>query len=338
MDKSISFIIPTLNSFNIIKDCLKSIFSQDYPKSQIEILIIDGYSSDNTVQIAKELLNKHNVNFRIYYNHDRTCEAGKQIGIMHTKNEIIGLIDSDNILGDKNWIRKMVEPFNNPEITASEPLYFTYRRNDPLIVRYCALLGTNDPMCFYLGNYDRYSKLSDKWTGLNISTKDEGSYIVAELDERNIPTMGANGFLFRKEAYEVKVPSRYFFDIDEVYNMILRGYRKFAKVKTGIIHIYAKSLKVFMKKQKRRIVDYSYYNKKKLRMYPWGNNKYKMFKFAIFSIIPIIPLADAIRGYVKFKDRAWFFHPVACFLTLIIYTIYFVKGKLRTKIYNRDRW
>jgi len=341
IDKSISFVIPTLNASGTIDKCIKSIASQNYPRNQIEILVIDGYSSDNTAQIAKEISKERNVNLRIYYNHDRTCEAGKQIGIMHTKNEIIGLIDSDNILNDRNWIKKMVEPFNDPKIVGSEPLYFAYRRNDPLVTRYCALLGANDPMCFYLGNYDRYSKLSNKWTGLDIPTKDKGSYIVAELDAKNIPTIGANGFLFRKQAYEHREHSKYFFDIDEVYKMIMKGYKKFAKVKIGIVHLYAESLKIFIKKQKRRILDYVYYNKKNIRVYPWANNnssKFKICKFVIFSIIPIIPLIDAIRGYIKVKDVAWFFHPIACFLTVMIYTIYFIKGKFKTEIYNRDRW
>lgn len=342
MDKGISFVIPTLNASKTIDKCIKSIASQNYPRDKLEIIIVDGYSSDNTVELVRELSQEFNLNLKVYYNSERTCEAGKRIGILHAKNEIIGLIDSDNILSGKDWIRKMIEPFKDPEITGSEPLYFTYRKEDSFITRYCALLGANDPICFYLGNYDRYSKLSNKWTGLDISIKDEGSYIVIELDERNVPTIGANGFLFRREAYEFEESSKYFFDIDEVYNMVLKGHRKFAKVKIGIVHIYAENLRVFIKKQKRRILDYIYYNRKNMRVYPWINykSKLKILKFIIFSIIPIVPLVDAIRGYWKFKDKAWFFHPLACFLTLAIYVFYFIKGKFKDSIsiYDRNKW
>jgi glycosyltransferase involved in cell wall biosynthesis len=339
MNESISFVIPTLNASDTIESCLQSIVNQDYPKDKIEILIIDGYSSDNTVQLAKELTGKHDVSFKIYQNPNKTCEAGKQIGIREAKNEIIGLIDSDNILEGRGWIKKMIEPFENPEITGSEPLYFTYRRSDSLITRYCALLGANDPMCYYLGNYDRYSKLSERWTGLDVSTKDKGNYIVAELDEKNIPTIGANGFLFRKEIYKGNLDTKYFFDIDEVYKMVLKGYNKFAKVKTGIIHIYADNIKDFIKKQKRRILDYRYYKERKLRVYPWGNNrKLALCKFAIFSIIPVIPLWDTIKGYIKLRDKAWFFHPIACFLTLTIYIIFYIKAKFKNNIYDRSKW
>jgi hypothetical protein len=254
------------------------------------------------------LTGKHDVSFKVCYNKDKTCEAGKQIGIREANNEIIALIDSDNILDGKKWLKKMVEPFNDPEITGSEPLYFTYRKDDSFITRYCALLGANDPLCYYLGNYDRYSKLSERWTGLDVSTKDKGNYIVAELDKKNIPTIGANGFLFRKSACEISMNSKYFFDIDEVYKMIKRGHKEFAKVKTSIIHLYASSIKVFIKKQKRRIVDYTYYKKRNVRKYPWSVNKLKLIKFITFSIIPIIPLVDAIKGYNKFKDIQVQFH------------------------------
>lgn len=53
MDKSlVSVIIPTLNSENIIGECLESIKKQTYPK--IEIIVVDGNSRDNTVNIARK--------------------------------------------------------------------------------------------------------------------------------------------------------------------------------------------------------------------------------------------------------------------------------------------
>lgn len=55
---SITVIIATYNSNKTIKECLKSVRSQDYPQGKIDILLADGGSSDNTLQIAR----KFNVN------------------------------------------------------------------------------------------------------------------------------------------------------------------------------------------------------------------------------------------------------------------------------------
>ena len=48
----VSIIIVTYNAGKYLRDCLSSVFNQSF--KNIEILIIDGYSTDNTLQILKE--------------------------------------------------------------------------------------------------------------------------------------------------------------------------------------------------------------------------------------------------------------------------------------------
>ena len=65
----------------------------------------------------------------------------------HSKGEIIALIDSDNILPTQDWLFRMTEPFQDREIAGTEPLYYTYRKEDGYITRYCAMFEMNDPLC-----------------------------------------------------------------------------------------------------------------------------------------------------------------------------------------------
>jgi len=225
---SISIVIPTYNSERTLAQCLESIVRQDYPRGRIEIIIADGGSKDKTLEIAK----KFEVD-KILHNPLRTGEAGKAVGVEAAKNEIILLQDSDNILNERRWLRKMVEPFEDASIIGAEPLYYTYRKEDSLITRYCALLGMNDPICLYLGNYDRYSYVTGKWTELLVKTRDNGNYLLLELDERNIPTIGANGFLVRAEALRRVDYKPYFFDIDVVCQLIRVGQNRFARPRSG---------------------------------------------------------------------------------------------------------
>ena len=37
-------------------------------------------------------------------------------------------------------------------------------RDDGYITCYCALLGMNDPICLFFGNYDRFNLITNKWT------------------------------------------------------------------------------------------------------------------------------------------------------------------------------
>ncbi len=330
---TISIVIPTLNSAKTLGLCLKSIAEQDYPRRKIEILVIDGGSKDETIKIAM----KHNVK-KILHNPLKTGEAGKALGVSEAGNEIIALIDSDNILNEKNWLKKMTEPFNDKKIVGSEPLYYTYRREDSFLTRYCALVGMNDVLCLYLGNYDRYCLITNRWTELKVRTIDKGSYLSLVLDEKNIPTMGANGFLVRTHAAKCLDYKPYLFDIDFIYELIKNGYNEFAKVKIGIIHLFADDIGIFIRKTYRRVRDYLFYERQRMRKYPWKRQNFlRMLKFALYTMT-LIPISiDSIRGYRRLPDKAWFFHLVACWLTLLVYGISHTLNGMRdtSKVFQR---
>ena len=332
---SISILIPTLNAASFLGKCLEFINKQDYPRNKIEIIIADGGSTDKTLAIAKKY------KARIYSNPLKTGEAGKAVACKKAKNELVALVDSDNYLPSKDWLRQMVAPFTDKEIIGSEPWEYTYRRGDGFIDRYCALMGMNDPLCYFLGNYDRLNVLSGKWTGLSLEEKDKGGWIKITLKPPSIPTIGANGTILRREpVLKSGLIGDYFFDIDIIAQLASKKPVKFAKVKVGIIHLYCGSnIKKFARKQKRRIKDYLYYQKIGARNYPWQKqNKLGLLKFTLscFTIIPLF--YQAIKGFLKKPDPAWFFHPVVCWLTLGIYGWGRISGIFGIKEMNRKGW
>jgi len=317
---SISIVIPTYNSERTLAQCLESIVRQDYPRGKIEIIIADGGSKDKTLEIAE----KFSVD-RILHNPLRIGEAGKAVGVEAAKNEIMLLQDSDNILDRQDWLRRMIEPFEDTGIIGTEPLYYTYREEDSLITRYCALLGMNDPICLYLGNYDRYSYVTRKWTELLVKTRDYGDYLLLELDEKNIPTIGANGFLVRAKTLKKAEYMPYLFDIDVIYQFIRKGENRFAKVKIGIVHLFANSVGTFTRKTYRRIRDYLFYEEHRMRKYPWRRvSRVRVLKFALYTLLIIPTIRNSVKGYKKMPDKAWLFHPLACWLTLFTYGIMFI--------------
>lgn len=54
-----SIIIPARNEQNNIGNCISSIITQNYPLHLYEIIVVDDYSTDNTVAIVDEFRNKH---------------------------------------------------------------------------------------------------------------------------------------------------------------------------------------------------------------------------------------------------------------------------------------
>jgi len=331
----VSFIIPTLNAASVLETCLKSIKKQNFKK--YEIIIADGGSNDNTLKIAKKY------HAKIFKNPLKTAEAGKAIGVKHAIGKYIALIDSDNILPTKNWLQKNIDILEkDSQLIGTEPIRFTYRPKAGFIERYSALTGVNDPYAFISGVYDRQNFINFKWTGLKIDQIDKNQYIKITLKPNSpIPTIGANGTIFRTDFLKNNLKSDYLFDIDILADYLNKNKKPiyFAKVKQGIIHTFCESsIKKFIRKQNRRITDY--FNYQNLRQFNWNQtNKSGILKFIFYTILIIPMLFDTLRGFFHKPDAAWFFHPLACFITLYLYTINTIKKRLNLlKQLDRKQW
>ena len=95
----VSVIVPTKNSEATIERCLKSIVEQNY--KNIEIIVVDNYSSDRTRQIARKY------GAKVYL---KGPERAAQInfGVRKARGEYVYRVDSDFVL-NRNIIREAVE-------------------------------------------------------------------------------------------------------------------------------------------------------------------------------------------------------------------------------------
>lgn len=311
----VSFVIPTLNSAKTLEACLSAILSQGVPRSSYEVVIADAGSTDDTLGIARRL----GVD-RIVPNPLKTGEAGKTAGIKASCGELVALVDSDNILPDGRWLEQMLAPFADGRVVAAEPIAYTSRPGDPALTRYFALLGMNDPLCLFTGNYDRTCAVTGRWTGLEVAQQDRGGYLELALTEGTLPTIGANGFVFRRTLLDHVSWDPYFFDIDVVHQAVRAGFGMVAKVKTGIVHLYCSRLGDFARKQRRRIRDFLFFAQEKQRTYPWDRQKRTgvvLFALATVLVLPLV--AQAAVGFLRRPDWAWVYHVPVCWVTLGVY-------------------
>src|SRR5437016_7330937 len=86
----VSVVIPTRNSAATIADCVKSVMSQSH--RPIEIIVVDNYSTDSTVAIAKR-------NGALVMLRAGGRSAQKNWGAKFAKGEYLYFVDSDLILG-----------------------------------------------------------------------------------------------------------------------------------------------------------------------------------------------------------------------------------------------
>jgi glycosyltransferase involved in cell wall biosynthesis len=333
---SVSVVIPTLNSEATLERCLDAIRAQDYPHERMEIIICDGMSADGTRRIAKA----RSVD-RILENPLKTGEAGKAVGWKAARNELVAFIDSDNFLIGTDWLRRMAAPFlKDPELVLTEPVHFHWDPASPAITRYCALMGLNDPLCYYTGNFDRWNAVTRSWTGLEIPIHDEGDWFWFERTaEDPLPTIGANGTVYRRSVLEGLPSSDYFFDVDVPHRLLALAPRRFAKVRTGILHWYCPALRDFTRKQKRRIGDYWHHWQQQDRTghsHSYRRGGIGLFILATLLIVPC--LITSFAGYRRKPDSAWFLHWPLSALTLWIYASMTIRFGFRSTPPDRTQW
>lgn len=97
-----SVVIPTLNSAKTIGLTLKSLL--DGARLPDEIIVVDGCSSDDTVEIAKRF------GARVVLNEKRHAAAARQLGTVNAKYEVIAFTDSDCIPAVE-WLERIANNF-----------------------------------------------------------------------------------------------------------------------------------------------------------------------------------------------------------------------------------
>jgi glycosyltransferase involved in cell wall biosynthesis len=138
----ISIIIPTLNEEKIIEKTLKSLreFKSDY-----EIIVSDGKSTDRTVEIAKKYADK----VVIYEGVTRqTIAMGRNLGAQVAKGEYLVFIDADVFIPEINFFfEKMLDFFKSNSRLVGATVFLKV---------FPKMATTSDKFFSWLSNYSVY--------------------------------------------------------------------------------------------------------------------------------------------------------------------------------------
>ena len=105
----ISIIIPAKNEEKLIRNCLSSLQALDYPKEKLEIIVVDGLSTDHTMDVAREM------GAIVLRNGKQTVSPGRNLGFENAKGELIAFTDADCIV-DKQWLASSIKYFEKEEV------------------------------------------------------------------------------------------------------------------------------------------------------------------------------------------------------------------------------
>lgn len=102
----ISIICPIYNEQKYIEECIISIIKQDFPRDRIEVLFVDGMSTDTTRRIVKEYSERYNY-IRLLDNPQRIVPSALNIAIGESKGDVIVRLDAHCVY-PSNYISLLV--------------------------------------------------------------------------------------------------------------------------------------------------------------------------------------------------------------------------------------
>lgn len=109
----ISVIIPVFNREKYIKECIDSVLRQK--EIEIEIIIIDDGSTDNSLKICKEYEERYS-NIIVVHTENKGLSAARNLGISLAKGDYIHFVDSDDFLPNDTLYKDIFSKILNNKV------------------------------------------------------------------------------------------------------------------------------------------------------------------------------------------------------------------------------
>lgn len=131
----VSIITVSFNAEKTLRDTIESILHQTYPC--IEYIVVDGASSDGTIDIIKEYEEKFNGNLKWVSEKDNGIYDAMNKGICMSTGDVVGILNSDDYFTSNDVLEKAVKLFADSKIDAVYgDIHFIHNENPKKCVRY----------------------------------------------------------------------------------------------------------------------------------------------------------------------------------------------------------
>jgi len=325
-DIRLSIVMPTLNSERTIHMALESIARQDFDKTQLEILVVDGGSIDRTRDIANEF------GCRIIDNALVTAEDGKNKGLTASRGRYALLMDSDEVLLSATALSKKIAALeNHPEVRN----IVTAGLQNPV-----GYSGLNDyanrfgePFSFFMYRIDGGDYVESMRKRYRVIYEDD-HLLVAHFSKRDIlPICDAGGHCFDLSFLRELTGESY---VPALFNRMAEHTMTLAVVKGDfMLHYSTVSLKQFLSKLRWRIItnvhkqlgNEGFINRER---YAPPTFRLKKYVFPLYAFTLIGPLVDSALLTIRYRKSAYLLH-----FPLAVYTAAFIVWQYLRKALGR---
>src|SRR5437016_6103508 len=137
----VSIVIPVLNAAADLRGCLQSIRNQVTGSFEIEIIVVDGGSTDTSRDVALQ------ANATLLENPYKLAEPGVSVGMSCARGRFVTVMAADNRMASQYFLQRVLEAFERPSVAAALPRVVS-TASDSLISRY--VNAYSDPFSYFV--------------------------------------------------------------------------------------------------------------------------------------------------------------------------------------------
>ncbi|MFT6069526.1 MAG: glycosyltransferase involved in cell wall biosynthesis [Bacteriovoracaceae bacterium] len=110
----ISIVTPTFNSEKTIERTIRSILNQNL--FDLEIILVDNESSDETVSIAQNLMEGRSEKLLTIVEKDSGISDAFSKGVLASSSEVVGILNSDDEYFNSKVLNRVMKAFEDPNV------------------------------------------------------------------------------------------------------------------------------------------------------------------------------------------------------------------------------
>ena len=314
----VSIMIATFNSEKVLPRTLDAIRAQTYPQDKLEILAIDGGSTDSTLEIAKK------ADCKIIDNPKTEPGYAKLLGFQQCTGKYLITIDHDEVMENKNSILLKVKAAEeHPECKVVMCSGYKRPQDYPALNQYLSDFG--DPFSLFMYNCPKDHQFWLPFFKKKFLCNEENqNYVIIDIYNRwqaLIVELDCLGTMIEVEYFRSIVKDST--DKAQAFSMLF--YIMLEKDDTSVIvikndplvHYSIDSLKAYLPKLKWRICNNIHFAEKGKRGFSGRQQyqkigKYKKYLFIPYSFSIMLPFVHSIILAWQRHNPVYLMHTFLC--------------------------
>ncbi|WP_281544073.1 glycosyltransferase family 2 protein [Grimontia sp. SpTr1] len=321
----VTVVIATYNSMKMLPRTLDAIFSQNYPKDKLEILLVDGGSTDNTIQYGKER------GCKVEHNPRTEPVFAKFVGFNEAKGELLVYLDHDEVYSHSNCLRDQVDCIREYGVKTVISAGYLNPKEEHFINDYINEYG--DPFSLFIYRISKSPEvfINDLREKYEVSLENDRYCSVDFGESKPLPliellamgTMIDRTFFSEKFPNVVSVPE----NLPHLFYYLMSIETKIGICKDhSLYHYSSESIDKYLRKISWRVRNNihhtddvgaaGYLMREKMMAKRSGKfGTVKKYLFIPYSILVFPALLDSIYLILHRKKKAFLFHSPLCFYT-----------------------